>query len=961
MQAVAPTVSQTTAVTSSQQQMVAAAAPPPSSYHFYASSAPLMRLASGNGGGGGGGSSSGSASASHSASGSASGFGFDSSYSMMATGSSGTTYTASSSRPVTPPPPPTWSSSKSALAQAQVALGKQRQRDYDAFDANNGRGEWDTEESEEDVGMAAEEEAGTRRPSPMRRATLDKVVAVTDDESQTLLLGKARSASTSESWDEDFMFGEEEMGAETTMIDGASQDQVAFRQIGSREEGASPRRSRQFPTFGAATSTATAAAAGAMASGSGAQVLATLDHSKYASDGDDWDADFQDEDEVEAQRIAAAAAAAEEERGIAPSRSTRTLRAGAHPSGWANKELTRGFAAGSGSIGGSAVIVPSPSKLSDSGSVASGFTLSSSSSSSSAGSPEQNRRASIAAAVAAQQQMMLATPQAAATGQKRWSLSGRGKPRQSAPVPVTRDAGDTDTETEDGMGEQTTPGSSTRTRRSFFGADANAADATVETSLLTPPRRKGASLPRRGLDKSPQHPPASAIQFPSSMPSTSPTKPARGEALHMQQQGPPNSMLDEQMQVFKKLSHRQSWNPFKSVTKRDPSPGPTTTTGHAGNNSPQLPGSPGGAFPSTPTDPAAQGDDKKKHKRTQSSLSLAFGFARPFARTNSGTRVGSNVNASSSSLCLSLSGVSEDDTERHRTQPQATTTSKSSRPSPSLSNGSVEELGPSPVSPALKDSWSRLPPPSEMTPPPRSRSKARVYTHTSGPSDGSSSRTQSSHGYHSSQNNSSIYTTGSTSPVMREGKPAGSGPARKGSESERSETATSLESDTSPAIKQDDSGGSDAASRTGAGSGNLMTASSQRSTPDHVLAHAPSCDTIALSGSLATISAAAADRNSSSALPLPPPRSPLRVDSKADLSLDSQDLQRPGMGAKSQSETFVRRNSLGDLRIPKRISQAQTGLRANIGFVKEFAQGIEGACSQARKRLNSKLTCSRQI
>ena len=35
-----------------------------------------------------------------------------------------------------------------------------------------------------------------------------------------------------------------------------------------------------------------------------------------------------------------------------------------------------------------------------------------------------------------------------------------------------------------------------------------------------------------------------------------------------------------------------------------------------------------------------------------------------------------------------------------------------------------------------------------------------------------------------------------------------------------------------------------------------------------------------------------------------------------------------------------RRNSLGDLKIPARISQAQVGLRRDLGMVREFAIGV---------------------
>lgn len=44
----------------------------------------------------------------------------------------------------------------------------------------------------------------------------------------------------------------------------------------------------------------------------------------------------------------------------------------------------------------------------------------------------------------------------------------------------------------------------------------------------------------------------------------------------------------------------------------------------------------------------------------------------------------------------------------------------------------------------------------------------------------------------------------------------------------------------------------------------------------------------------------------------------------------------------SSTASFARRNSLGDLRIPSRISKAQEGIRANMNRVKEFANGIEG-------------------
>ncbi|KAF9556529.1 hypothetical protein CPC08DRAFT_641440 [Agrocybe pediades] len=39
-----------------------------------------------------------------------------------------------------------------------------------------------------------------------------------------------------------------------------------------------------------------------------------------------------------------------------------------------------------------------------------------------------------------------------------------------------------------------------------------------------------------------------------------------------------------------------------------------------------------------------------------------------------------------------------------------------------------------------------------------------------------------------------------------------------------------------------------------------------------------------------------------------------------------------------------RRNSLGDLKIPARISQAQVALRRDLGMVREFASNVEREC-----------------
>ena len=46
-------------------------------------------------------------------------------------------------------------------------------------------------------------------------------------------------------------------------------------------------------------------------------------------------------------------------------------------------------------------------------------------------------------------------------------------------------------------------------------------------------------------------------------------------------------------------------------------------------------------------------------------------------------------------------------------------------------------------------------------------------------------------------------------------------------------------------------------------------------------------------------------------------------------------------GIGSGSGSVPRRNSLGDLKIPVRISQAQVGIRRDLGMVREFAMNVE--------------------
>ena len=53
-----------------------------------------------------------------------------------------------------------------------------------------------------------------------------------------------------------------------------------------------------------------------------------------------------------------------------------------------------------------------------------------------------------------------------------------------------------------------------------------------------------------------------------------------------------------------------------------------------------------------------------------------------------------------------------------------------------------------------------------------------------------------------------------------------------------------------------------------------------------------------------------------------------------------------------------RRNSLGDLKIPARISQAQVGLRRDLGMVREFASNVERRFCLAVSSFSGDLTFS---
>ena len=48
-------------------------------------------------------------------------------------------------------------------------------------------------------------------------------------------------------------------------------------------------------------------------------------------------------------------------------------------------------------------------------------------------------------------------------------------------------------------------------------------------------------------------------------------------------------------------------------------------------------------------------------------------------------------------------------------------------------------------------------------------------------------------------------------------------------------------------------------------------------------------------------------------------------------------------GPNTSPSSVLRRNSLGDLKIPSRISRAQDGLKRDLGRVREFAAHVERA------------------
>ncbi|KAJ7138187.1 hypothetical protein C8R44DRAFT_766994 [Mycena epipterygia] len=94
------------------------------------------------------------------------------------------------------------------------------------------------------------------------------------------------------------------------------------------------------------------------------------------------------------------------------------------------------------------------------------------------------------------------------------------------------------------------------------------------------------------------------------------------------------------------------------------------------------------------------------------------------------------------------------------------------------------------------------------------------------------------------------------------------------------------------------------------------------------------------SPSLTPYSAASASSHSNSPSPKPPvsPQSASLGRSAAANPVVSAAAASPAGAAAAGT---MRRNSLGDLKIPARISQAQVGLRRDLGMVREFARNVE--------------------
>lgn len=498
-----------------------------------------------------------------------------------------------------------------------------------------------------------------------------------------------------------------------------------------------------------------------------------------------------------------------------------------------------------------------------------------------------------------------------------------------------------------------------------------------EESILppeTPPRRHGASLPRSATRKSENKP---LPIFPAALQRSPPLgleeeNSGQGLTWGGQQRGRRDSdaaVSESLSSSVKKKVKRQSWNPFKSSIRREPSPAQDGQHQHSASLSASPRDKPSldlsrSMMPASqvPVTPAARAEvvvadanpDNKKHKRAQSSLSLAFGFPRAFSRTTS-ARSKLQKNPSASSSTLSLVSVNEGNGIISTSPPTLQLEIPRATPFRTGSGGSdpVEELASAHSGGSSRQSETQraqaISPTLEMPPPPPPVVRQRVTSpgHESRPSDGSSNLTQSSHEMssrsNSRSNSSSAYTQGGSSILSAEDRAASRrffAMSRKGSESTQSSEASMAGTSFDSHGRKTSLDLSGTSRPSPISSSNFVLdhqrRSSAQATKDHRLVN---------SDSIATIQV-----QKQQAKPTPPPKSPFLSgkenmsarDDKETTTEQAAEGHRPSMGIKSQSETFVRRNSLGDLRIPSRISQAQQGLRTNIGLVRDFAQGIGG-------------------
>jgi len=89
----------------------------------------------------------------------------------------------------------------------------------------------------------------------------------------------------------------------------------------------------------------------------------------------------------------------------------------------------------------------------------------------------------------------------------------------------------------------------------------------------------------------------------------------------------------------------------------------------------------------------------------------------------------------------------------------------------------------------------------------------------------------------------------------------------------------------------------------------------------------------------------------SAATPVPRSLGKQQGSPRASISLGRSSGVSPGSGggggnvkAGGVGGPTMRRNSLGDLKIPERINQVRVGLRRDLGMVWEFAANVEHGC-----------------